>query len=74
MKETAVPIGTDSPVPARRFGHTLDWDPPAAITAIRRWTCRDCSSTLLDDRGHLYGDAIEQTCQEAVSGVKVHGL
>ncbi len=59
---------------AERLGHRLAWDPPAAITAIRRWTCTECYATLLDNRGHLYGDATESTCAEARTGVGGRGI
>lgn len=49
---------------AAELGHTVEWDPPAALTAVRRWTCIQCGGTALDNRGHIYGDATEKTCEE----------
>ncbi|MGA5820884.1 hypothetical protein ACPC54_23825 [Kitasatospora sp. NPDC094028] len=42
--------------------HQLEWDPPAAITAVTRWTCTACDEAVLDNRGYLYGGATERPC------------
>ena len=48
-------------------GHTVEWDPPAAITAVRRWTCTRCSDAVLDYHGNVYGGAVGRTCDESVA-------
>ncbi|MFD3568499.1 hypothetical protein [Streptomyces sp. NPDC058667] len=53
------------PAQAVENGHSLDWDPPAAITAVDRWTCRECSATALRYRLVEYGDATEVRCPQA---------
>ena len=50
-----------APAPARQLGHEPVRDPPAAMTAIRRWTC-SCGSAVLDHRGTVYGSATERRC------------
>ena len=49
---------------AQELGHTVEWDPPAALTRARRWTCTCCGATVLDYCGNVYGSAVEMTCQE----------
>lgn len=48
-------------------GHTVEWDAPGAVTAVRRWTCKRCGDAVLDNCGHLYGGAIERTCDESIA-------
>lgn len=47
-------------------GHTVEWDAPAGISAVRRWTCTRCGDAVLDNRGHLYGGAFDRTCDESM--------
>jgi hypothetical protein len=56
---------TTAPEAAVAKGHTLEWDPPAAMTAALRWTCSDCESSVIDYRGNVYGSATEKTCEQA---------
>lgn len=53
----------DPPLRAARLGHTVDWDPPAALTSTiqARWTCvhLDCGATLMVGHDRLWGDALE---------------
>jgi hypothetical protein len=55
-------VTTQPPAAAVRNGHTLDWDPPHALSAALRWTCRHCFATALNYRGNEYGDATEVEC------------
>jgi hypothetical protein len=45
-------------------GHTVVWDPPAALTSVRcRWTCARCGQAVLQAaEGHLYGSALDGAC------------
>lgn len=52
-------------VAAVRPGHNLEADPPAALTAVRRWTCTRCGDAVLLNGGHTYGGATERTCEES---------
>lgn len=48
-------------------GHALAWDPPAAMTSRRRWTCerRTCGrAVLVGPDGHAYGSALATSCPE----------
>jgi hypothetical protein len=57
------------PEPVRRaaaLGHQVEWDPPAAMTAGKRWTCTACGAAVLDYCGNVYGSAVERTCQQAL--------
>lgn len=61
MSETAV-----LPEPARRateLGHTMENDPPFASSASR-WTCTRCGAAVLHNGGHVYGTAVEETCDQ----------
>lgn len=52
---------------AERLGHTVENDPPAALTATERWTCKRCGSAVLRaGTGNVYGSAVEETCDEAM--------
>lgn len=42
--------------------HTLEWDPPAALTAAKRWTCTACGYAVLDYDGNIYGSAVINPC------------
>jgi hypothetical protein len=53
-----------APALARQLGHEPVWDPPAAMTAAKRWTC-SCRCAVLDYRGTVYGSAIERRCPNA---------
>lgn len=52
---------------ATEKGHTIEWDPPAALTAARRWTCRRCGNAVLDYQGNVYGGALQITCDESIA-------
>lgn len=58
------------PVDAVLNGHNLAWDPPAAMTAALRWTCRhyDCGAAAVRYEGNEYGSATEQTCAQVRAG------
>ncbi len=48
-----------TPVPPKQAtdrGHTPEWDPPHALSAVLRWTC-PCGATVLDNHGIVYGSA-----------------
>lgn len=47
---------------AEALGHTVTWDPPAALTATLRWTCKPCGAAVLDHQGTIYGSAVERHC------------
>lgn len=51
-----------TPTKGEADGHDLEWDPPAAMTAARRWTCRTCGNAVIDYCGNVYGSATEQPC------------
>ncbi|KAB8186908.1 hypothetical protein FH608_046310 [Nonomuraea phyllanthi] len=56
---------SQSPVQhAEALGHTMEWDPPFASSASR-WTCKRCEAAVLQNRSHVYGSAIEKTCDQA---------
>ncbi|MFH8380670.1 hypothetical protein ACH4E7_06970 [Kitasatospora sp. NPDC018058] len=46
----------------------FEWDPPAAITAVERWTCTRCGDAVLDNRGYLYGGATTTACTAPTAG------
>ena len=64
------------PLRAEGWGHHLVWDPPAALTAARRWTCDDprCGATVIDYRGNVYGSAVEKTHEEMIQYNRERGL
>lgn len=63
MAETRAPA--NGPMQrAEALGHTVKWDPPFASSASR-WTCTRCQAAVLKNRGHVYGSAIEKTCDQA---------
>ena len=45
-------------------GHALEWDPPAALTSTKRWTCtrRDCGMAVLESDGSVRGSAAQEPC------------
>lgn len=46
-------------------GHTaLKVDPPAGLTAVRRWTCETCGRSVLVNLGNVYGSATTDRCNE----------
>lgn len=45
-----------------RPGHVLEWDPPAALTAARRWTCTECGDAVLINGDVVYGSATREKC------------
>lgn len=57
-------MSTPIPVKGKSDSHTLQWDPPAALTAALRWTCTECGAALLDYQGTIYGSATEHDCAE----------
>ena len=53
------------PEPVRRAtarGHVVENDPPAAMTAVRRWTCILCGDAVLEREGVIYGAATTRNC------------
>lgn len=44
------------------LGHNLLWDPPAIMTAGKRWTCRRCGRVALIYGANLYGSATTVGC------------
>jgi hypothetical protein len=50
---------------AEQLGHTVEWDPPHALSSASRWTCTVCGAAVLSCRGNVYGTAIEKTCDQA---------
>jgi hypothetical protein len=53
---------SEAPKAAIDNGHNLVWDPPAALTAARRWTCQDCGATAIRYNDNEYGSAVENIC------------
>jgi hypothetical protein len=47
------------------LGHTVESDPPAALTAVQRWTCTTCGDAILRNGGITYGGATERTCEQS---------
>lgn len=43
--------------------HNLVWDPPAAMTSVRRWTCDTCGRAVLVNGYVVYGSATSAACQ-----------
>lgn len=62
---SATPALPDQVTAAVKAGHALESDPPAALTAVRRWTCTTCGDAVLLREGHAYGGATERTCEES---------
>jgi hypothetical protein len=52
-------------------GHVLENDPPAAMTAAQRWTCKTCGDAVLRYESIVYGGATERTCDESQEFWKV---
>lgn len=50
---------------AESLGHTVESDPPAAITAAERWTCTKCGDAVLRYRDVIYGSASAKECTGA---------
>lgn len=46
------------------LGHTPVWDPPANMTATRRWTC-ECGMAVISYRYNVYGSAVTERCTRA---------
>jgi len=46
-----------------RATHDLEWDPPAVMTAVRRWTCTRCGDAVLVNGDNVYGSATRETCR-----------
>lgn len=57
-EERAVVLATER-------GHKVEHDPPAGMTAARRWTCVTCGDAVIDYLGNIYGGAIDRTCEES---------
>jgi hypothetical protein len=53
--EPAVAAATDK-------GHVVEWDPDA-----QRGTCTRCGNAVLDYQGHVYGGALQITCDESIA-------
>jgi hypothetical protein len=43
-------------------GHAVTYDPTHGLSSVLRWTCTRCGQAVLDNRGHVYGGAIEADC------------
>lgn len=65
----------DPALRAARRGHTVIWDPPAALTGgIERWTCIHCGDAVLNRPGYgLYGEALKADCTQHVTGGRRRG-
>lgn len=50
---------------AAQRGHRVQIDPPAAITATRRWTCPCGRAALLSGSGIAHGSALTENCELA---------
>lgn len=51
---------------ARALGHTLENDPPHALSRFGRLTCTDCGcAVIVRPDGSCYGSATEQACTKA---------
>lgn len=51
------------PAVVAHLGHDLEWDPPAAMTSMRRWTCLVCGDAVLArPDGTVYGAGSERPC------------
>jgi len=46
-----------------KAGHDLEWDPPAAMTAVCRWTCVRCGDAVLVNGNVVYGSATREACR-----------
>lgn len=46
-----------------QVGHVLEWDPPAAMTRVRRWTCVHCGDAVLVNGDVVYGSATRTSCR-----------
>ena len=44
--------------------HDLEWDPPHALSNVRRWTCRRCGRAKLVNGDVTYGSATTEPCEE----------
>lgn len=44
-------------------GHRLEYDPPAAMSRVKRWTCSACGRAVLYN-GHFYGSATTEACDQ----------
>lgn len=44
--------------------HDLDDDPPHALSAVSRWTCRRCGNAVLVNGAVTYGAASTEPCAE----------
>jgi hypothetical protein len=62
--QPVVPPDPPPPVEARHRGHTLEWDPPHAMSNVRRWTCTErlCGAAVLSYQGNIYGQATTTYC------------
>lgn len=52
---------------AEALGHTVESDPPAALTRGERWTCTACGDAVLRYGNVIYGSAVERECGKATS-------
>lgn len=56
---------------AAAIGHVMEWDPPAALTSLSRWTCTRCGEAVLyrePEAGSEYGSALTEPCKETPRG------
>lgn len=47
-------------------GHSVESDPPHALSAASRWTCVTCGDAVLKYGSNVYGGATERTCEESI--------
>jgi hypothetical protein len=55
-------------IKAEQLGHALEYDPPAAITAVYRWTCKNCGAAALVNGTVAYGSALTEACAPPPTG------
>jgi hypothetical protein len=46
---------------AIELGHAPEWDPPAAMSSVKRWTC-PCGAAVLSTAYNVYGSAVTEQC------------
>jgi hypothetical protein len=46
---------------AIELGHAPEWDPPAAMSSVKRWTC-PCGAAVLSTAYSVYGSAVAEQC------------
>ncbi len=56
---------------AAAMGHVMEWDPPAALTSLSRWTCKRCGDAVLyreHEADAAYGSALTEKCPDGRHG------